>query len=131
MNYLNFNEKELSAELKELSLLEIRNVCSQCSNCSLGKGRTNIVFSDGYANAPVMLIGEAPGADEDASGIPFVGRAGKLLNSFLEECGISREKDLYVCNTIKCRPPENREPKPEEKNACEKYPSQAFFVVIF
>lgn len=121
MNYLSFNEKELTAELKEISLLEVRNVCLQCLNCSLCKTRNNVVFSDGSANAPVMLIGEAPGADEDASGIPFVGKAGKLLNQFLERCEISREKDLYVCNTVKCRPPENREPKPEEKNACEKY----------
>lgn len=121
MEYLNFNEEELSAELKETALLEVRNVCSQCYNCPLGEKRTNIVFSDGYANAPVMLIGEAPGADEDESGIPFVGRAGKLLNQLLEECGISREKDLYICNTVKCRPPENREPKPEEKLSCEQY----------
>ena len=121
MNYLNFDEKELNPVLKEMSLLEVRNVCSQCYNCPLGEKRTNIVFSDGYANAPVMLIGEAPGADEDASGTPFVGRAGKLLTQLLEECGISREKDLYICNTIKCRPPENREPKPEERQACSKY----------
>lgn len=121
MNYLNFNEKELKAEIKEFSLLEVRNVCLQCSNCSLAEKRTNVVFSDGFASAPIMLIGEAPGAEEDETGIPFVGRAGRLLNQILEQCGISREKDLYVCNTVKCRPPENREPKPEEKSACEKY----------
>ncbi len=121
MKYLNFNEKELAPAIKELSLLEVRNVCSQCNNCALSEKRSNVVFSDGFANAPVMLIGEAPGAEEDASGTPFVGRAGKLLNELLEECGISRENDLYICNTVKCRPPENREPKPEEKFACEKY----------
>ncbi|MBQ2644906.1 uracil-DNA glycosylase [bacterium] len=121
MKYLNFNETELTNELKETSLLEVRNVCLQCYNCPLGEKRTNIVFSDGQANAPIMLIGEAPGADEDETGIPFVGRAGKLLTQLLTESGISREKDLYICNTVKCRPPENREPKPEEKNACEKY----------
>lgn len=121
MKYAAFNEKSMDLAIKETSLLEVRNVCSQCDNCNLGKLRNNIVFSDGSADAPVMLIGEAPGADEDASGIPFVGKAGKLLNKFLEECGISRERDLYICNTVKCRPPENREPKPEEKNACEKY----------
>ena len=121
MNYLNFNENELTPTLKELSLLEVRNVCLQCYNCPLSEKRTNVVFSDGNASAPVMLIGEAPGADEDASGTPFVGRAGKLLNQLLEESGISREKDLYVCNTVKCRPPENRDPKPEEKEACFKY----------
>lgn len=121
MEYLNFNEEELTADVKEMSLLEVRNVCMQCQNCSLAKTRTNIVFSDGYANAPVMLIGEAPGADEDASGVPFVGRAGKLLTQLFEECGINRETDLYICNTIKCRPPENRDPKPEEKVSCSKY----------
>lgn len=121
MEYLNFNEEELTADVKEMSLLEVRNVCMQCQNCSLAKTRTNIVFSDGYANAPVMLIGEAPGADEDASGVPFVGRAGKLLTQLLAECGINRETDFYICNTIKCRPPENRDPKPEEKVSCLKY----------
>lgn len=121
MNYLNFNEDELTPELRELSLLEVRNVCLGCYNCDLAKTRTNVVFSDGNASAPVMLIGEAPGADEDASGVPFVGRAGKLLNQLMEECGINRDTDLYVCNTVKCRPPENREPKQEEKMACKKY----------
>lgn len=121
MRYLDFNEKELTADLKELSLLEVRNVCSQCRNCELHKTRTNTVFADGAGYAPVMLIGEAPGADEDATGIPFVGRAGKLLTAMLKEAGISREKDLYICNTVKCRPPENREPLPVEKEACAVY----------
>jgi DNA polymerase len=121
MELLNFNEKEMTANIKEASLLEIKNVCSQCKNCSLHERRQNIVFSDGNANAPVMLIGEAPGADEDTSGIPFVGRAGKLLTQLLKDTGINRETDLYICNTIKCRPPENRNPKPEEKISCEKY----------
>lgn len=121
MNYLNFNEKELTAELKEAALLEVRNVCSQCKNCGLHKTRTNTVFADGAGYAPVMLIGEAPGADEDVSGIPFVGRAGKLLSQLIEEAGISRDNDLYICNTVKCRPPENREPLPEEKEACAHY----------
>lgn len=121
MRYLDFNEKELTADLKETALLEVRNVCSQCKNCELHKTRTNTVFADGTGYAPVMLIGEAPGADEDASGIPFVGRAGKLLTAMLEEAGISREKDLYICNTVKCRPPENREPLPVEKEACAVY----------
>lgn len=90
MNYLNFNDEELTPELKELSLLEVRNVCLGCYNCDLSKTRTNVVFSDGNAYAPVMLIGEAPGADEDASGVPFVGRAGKLLNQLMEESGMIR-----------------------------------------
>lgn len=121
MTYYEFNDKELTPALKESALLELRNVCSQCFNCELSEKRTKVVFSDGAGYAPVMLIGEAPGAEEDASGLPFVGRAGKLLTSMLEECGISREKDLYICNTVKCRPPENREPKPEERAACRTY----------
>lgn len=121
MRYLDFDEKELTPDLKELSLLEVRNVCAQCKNCNLHKTRTNTVFSDGAGYAPVMLIGEAPGADEDETGLPFVGRAGKLLTAMLKEVGISRENDLYICNTVKCRPPENREPLPAEKEACSHY----------
>jgi len=119
--YLNFNEKELSFEIKEMSLLEVRNICNQCQNCALSKKRTNVVFSDGQSNAPIMLIGEAPGADEDASGIPFVGKAGKYLTELISEAGLSRQKDFYICNTVKCRPPENREPAIEEQEACSKY----------
>lgn len=121
LNYLNFNENELTAEIREMSLLEIRNVCSQCQNCELFKKRTNTVFSDGNANAPIMLIGEAPGADEDVRGIPFVGKAGKYLTQIINETGLSRERDFYICNTVKCRPPENREPAIEEISACSKY----------
>ena len=118
MPYLEFDEKELNQEIKTKALKEIQNVCMQCTNCELSKTRTSIVFSDGNPDAKIMLIGEAPGKDEDASGIPFVGRAGRLLNELLEECGISREKDIYICNTIKCRPPENRVPTDEEKQIC-------------
>lgn len=121
MKYLIFNEEELSPEIKKSATEEIKNVCNQCHNCDLGKTRNKIVFSDGNANAPVMLIGEAPGADEDASGLPFVGRAGRFLNDLLKECGISRENDLYICNTVKCRPPENRVPTDEEKEICSQY----------
>lgn len=118
MPYLEFDEKELSQDIKAKALKEIQNVCNQCKNCDLGKTRTSVVFSDGNADAKIMLIGEAPGKDEDASGVPFVGRAGRLLNELLEECGLSREKDIYICNTVKCRPPENRVPTNEEKQIC-------------
>lgn len=106
---------------KKQTLLELKNVCEQCKACELSKTRTSVVFSDGSPDAKIMLIGEAPGADEDASGTPFVGRAGQLLNTFLEEAGISRKDDLYICNTIKCRPPQNRVPSNEEKLACQSY----------
>ncbi len=106
---------------KEEIISKLKNECNNCLDCALGKTRNNIVFGDGKATAPIMLIGEAPGADEDATGTPFVGRAGKLLNSLLAESGLSRENELYICNTVKCRPPENRVPTPEEKKSCEKY----------
>jgi DNA polymerase len=79
------------------------------------------VFSDGNPQAPIMLIGEGPGQQEDETGVPFVGRAGKLLTQILASVGIDREKDIYICNTVKCRPPENRKPLPEEMSACYPY----------
>lgn len=115
----NINCKSLQE--KEKALNELEKVCMQCKACELHKTRNCMVFSDGAASAPIMLIGEAPGADEDASGTPFVGRAGKLLNQFLEEAGFDRKKDLYICNTIKCRPPQNRVPSNQEKAACRSY----------
>lgn len=121
MNYLKFNEAELDSELKEKSINEVKRVCLGCKSCDLSLKRTNVVFSDGKANAPIMLIGEAPGADEDATGTPFVGKAGKLLTSLISDVGLSRENDFYICNTVKCRPPENRVPTDEEKNICERF----------
>lgn len=108
--------------MKKKKLEELRETCLGCQKCELGKTRTNIVFSDGNPKtAKAILIGEAPGANEDATGTPFVGRAGKLLNEFLEKAGISRSGDLYVINTVKCRPPENRVPTDSEKKSCEEY----------
>lgn len=101
-------------------LEQIKSACQNCQKCSLGKTRTNIVFSAGKPNSKLMLIGEAPGFNEDQQGIPFVGRAGQLLDKIFESVGFSRE-DIYICNTIKCRPPENRDPLPEEKAACRSY----------
>ena len=107
---------------KQKDLNELKNICNNCLNCELGKTRINVVFSDGNPNsAKAILIGEAPGENEDKTGTPFVGRAGKLLNEFLEKAGISREKDLYIINTVKCRPPKNRVPSDDEKKACEGY----------
>lgn len=106
---------------KELELNKLREECNNCQKCALGSTRTNIVFSDGNANAKILLIGEAPGADEDATGTPFVGRAGKFLSKLIEESGLSRKDDFYICNTVKCRPPENRVPTDEEKALCENY----------
>ncbi len=102
-------------------LEEIKKKCMDCQNCSLAKTRTNVVFSDGVPNNKLMLIGEAPGYWEDQKGLPFVGKAGQLLDKIFECVGLSRKKDVYICNTIKCRPPENRDPLPEEKEACKSY----------
>ena len=108
--------KILSEKLNKLN--DIKKEAMKCCSCPLGKTRTNLVFSDGNVDAKILLIGEAPGADEDASGIPFVGRAGKLLNQFLNQAGIDRDKDIYIANILKCRPPQNRTPVPSEKDAC-------------
>ncbi len=102
-------------------LNDIYNQCKICKKCDLAKTRGNIVFGQGVATAPVMLIGEAPGKNEDEQGLPFVGRSGKLLDSLLESVGLSREKNVYICNTVKCRPPENRDPSAGERVACAPY----------
>ena len=106
---------------KEEELKNLKQECFECKKCELGKTRNNIVFSDGNADAKILLIGEAPGADEDATGTPFVGRAGKLLSKLIEDCNLSRKYDFYICNTVKCRPPENRVPTDQEKKLCENY----------
>lgn len=106
---------------KELRLNDLKQECINCHKCVLGNTRNNTVFSDGSCDAKIMLIGEAPGADEDATGTPFVGRAGKLLTKLMEETGLSRENDIYITNTVKCRPPENRVPSDEEKKLCENF----------
>lgn len=102
-------------------LEQIRGKCLKCEKCGLCKTRTNVVFSDGIPNNKLMLVGEAPGYWEDVKGKPFVGKAGQLLDKIFECVGLSREKNVYICNTIKCRPPENRNPLPEEKSACREY----------
>ncbi len=103
----------------ELNLIKTK--CSKCEKCSLCKSRTQTVFSAGVPNNKLMLIGEAPGFYEDKQGEPFVGKAGQLLDKILECVGFSRKENIYICNTIKCRPPENRDPLPEEKQACREY----------
>lgn len=102
-------------------LNQIKAKCEQCQKCPLCKTKTNTVFSGGTPNSKIMLIGEAPGEQEDLQGSPFVGRSGQLLDKILECVGLFREKNIYICNTIKCRPPHNRNPLPEEKLACREY----------
>ncbi len=101
-------------------LEEIEEVVKRCNKCSLCRNRTNVVFGTGNKNADVMFIGEGPGADEDREGIPFVGKAGKLMNQAFLGIGISRE-EVYIGNVVKCRPPHNRTPLKEEANACLDY----------
>jgi len=105
---------------KTKSLDSLYEKIHNCQNCPLGATRKNFVFGTGNPEADIMLIGEAPGADEDEQGKPFVGRAGQLLTKIIESIGLSRD-DVFICNIIKCRPPENRAPFPSEIDECEPY----------
>jgi uracil-DNA glycosylase len=105
---------------RRADLVELYHEASTCERCPLATGRTNVVFGAGNANADLVFVGEAPGAEEDRQGLPFVGRAGKLLTELLGEIGMQR-KDVWICNTLKCRPPGNRDPQPEEIDACRPY----------
>lgn len=102
------------------SLADVEKIALACTRCELAAGRTNVVFGVGNPSATLMFVGEAPGRDEDAQGIPFVGRAGQLLNKILEAAGIERD-DVYIGNIIKCRPPNNRTPLTSEIDACMPY----------
>src|SRR5216684_6530073 len=99
------------------TLLKVREDLGECARCKLHKTRNKIVFGDGSAKAQLVFVGEGPGADEDEQGLPFVGRAGKLLTQMIEAMGLQRS-DVYICNVVKCRPPENRAPEPDEVSAC-------------
>ena len=97
---------------------ELREVALSCTRCRLAETRTQVVFSDGVVDARLVVVGEAPGANEDATGRPFVGAAGKYLDLLLRAVGLSREESVYICNVLKCRPPGNRNPLPDEIEAC-------------
>lgn len=99
---------------------DLENSIKDCNKCKLCNGRKNIVFGIGNREADLMLIGEGPGADEDAQGIPFVGKAGQLMNRAFEGLGIERE-DVYIANIVKCRPPNNRDPEADEATVCLNY----------
>lgn len=99
------------------TLEELKTLCESCQKCSLGATRTKLVFGTGNAQADLLFVGEAPGEQEDLSGIPFVGRAGQLLDKFLYAVDIPRSQ-VYIANILKCRPPKNRDPLPEEEDAC-------------
>ncbi len=114
------NEKKVINSNNEGQLKEVNQAMANCQLCQLSKTRQNLVFGDGNPNAQIVFVGEAPGADEDAQGLPFVGRAGQLLTKIIEAMGVSR-KDVYICNILKCRPPENRNPLPVEISLCEPF----------
>ncbi len=103
---------------KLAALQTVRATIGDCTRCPLAyAGRHNIVFADGNPDAALMFVGEGPGADEDASGVPFVGKAGQLLNNMIAAMGLSRDA-VYIANIVKCRPPKNRVPEPVEANTC-------------
>ena len=108
-------------DLLSLPYEEVKAMAEKCTKCQLSKGRNKVVFGNGPVPCDLMLIGEAPGADEDAQGLPFVGRAGQLLTQILASVGIKRPDDIYIANTVKCRPPNNRAPLPKEQEACAPY----------
>jgi uracil-DNA glycosylase len=99
------------------SLPKILGDIGECTRCKLHRGRTKLVFGDGNPKADLVFVGEGPGRDEDIQGVPFVGRAGKLLTQMIEAMGLQR-KDVYICNVVKCRPPENRTPEKDEVETC-------------
>jgi len=110
----------VSAEQRRERLVDLFKEVSSCTRCPLHETRTKTVFGAGDADAELMFVGEAPGAEEDRQGLPFVGRAGQLLNQLLEEIGLSRER-VFIANVLKSRPPGNRDPQPLEIEACEPY----------
>lgn len=100
---------------------ELTAACMGCTACPLAKTRTNVVFGVGNPQAEVLFIGEGPGENEDIQGEPFVGRGGQLLDKYLDAIGLSRKSNIYIANMVKCRPPQNRDPLPEEMEACIDY----------
>lgn len=110
-------------EARRERLVEVYREASVCELCPLSETRTNVVFGSGNADADLMFVGEAPGAEEDRQGLPFVGRAGGLLTELLEGIGLTRQ-DVFIANVLKCRPPGNRDPQPIEIESCEPYLAQ-------
>ena len=110
---------DMKTKKTTISIEKVREELGECTRCHLHKGRKSIVFGSGNPHADLVFVGEGPGADEDDQGFPFVGRAGKKLTEIIEKgMNLSREKDTYICNIVKCRPPNNRDPKADEIEAC-------------
>lgn len=113
-----------------LTYEEVEKTASTCAKCQLSKKRTKVVFGNGPHPCNLMLIGEAPGEQEDLQGLPFVGKAGQLLTQILGSVDIKRPDDIYIANTVKCRPPENRAPLPAEQAACWPYLEAQIFQFV-
>ncbi|HVC91471.1 MAG TPA: uracil-DNA glycosylase [Acidobacteriaceae bacterium] len=126
---IDFSSPAITPEARVAALAAIRQEIGDCTRCQLAfEGRHKIVFGDGDPNAELLFVGEGPGADEDAQGIPFVGRAGQLLNNMITAMGLSRQR-VYIANIVKCRPPKNRVPEPVEANTCTQFLFQQIGVV--
>ncbi len=110
----------MTESLAQVGMQELHQIASSCERCSLSRTRNSVVFGSGSETANLMFIGEGPGAEEDRQGLPFVGRAGNLLTSMITALGLNRD-DVYICNVVKCRPPNNRDPLPVEAKACTPY----------
>ena len=115
------SQKKKKRKSNSYNLISFNDEIKNCLKCDLGKTRKKFVFGVGDFNASLLLVGEAPGEQEDLSGEPFVGRAGKLLDKMLSAINRSRENDVFICNVLKCRPPDNRDPSKEEISKCEPY----------
>jgi uracil-DNA glycosylase family 4 len=115
-------------EDRRKQLVELYHEASGCTLCPLAEGRTNVVFGAGNADAELMFVGEAPGAEEDRQGLPFVGRAGSILTELLEEIGMNRDQ-VWIGNILKCRPPGNRDPQPLEIDSCRPYLYKQFELI--
>jgi uracil-DNA glycosylase family 4 len=113
-------QREAEPASREQQLAGVRTTLGDCKRCRLSEVRRNLVFGVGSPNADLMLVGEAPGREEDLQGEPFVGAAGQLLTKMLGAMGLSRD-DVYICNILKCRPPQNRDPEPDEVETCEPF----------
>lgn len=111
-------DPQLAAEVANARWEDIKGIVDRCKVCSMAHERTHTVVADGAPGCPIVMVGEAPGREEDLSGIPFVGNSGKLLTAILEACDLKRGRDVAICNVLKCRPPGNRDPRPDEVAAC-------------
>ncbi|RKU24653.1 uracil-DNA glycosylase [Candidatus Poribacteria bacterium] len=121
LSEIEIKESEPQTKLADVDLATLDADAKSCTKCGLHEGRTNVVFGVGNPNAELMFVGEAPGADEDLQGEPFVGRAGKLLTKIIEDGMKLKRDDVYIANVLKCRPPGNRNPVPDEVETCSPY----------